>query len=92
VFRAGDGRDLRLLTDRAEDLRQIAGLYWFGLGFGIPLVVLSLLSGGLYTQLTRCFAVHARAVNLAGGILLIGPAAYDFAMNWEVIRLSLLGF
>jgi cytochrome c-type biogenesis protein len=64
---------------------------WFGLGFGMPLLVLSLLSGGWQKQLTRFFARHARAVNLVGGLLLIGLAIFDFAQNWELIRLYLFG-
>jgi len=61
--------------------------FWFGLGFGIPLLVMSLLSGALQRQLTRWFALHSRAVNRAGGLLLIAIAIYDLAENWEMLRL-----
>ena len=60
---------------------------WFGLGFGVPLLALSLLSGALQRQLTRWFALHSRAINVVGGLLLIGTAIYDLAANWDVLVL-----
>ena len=60
---------------------------WFGLGFGLPLFILSLLSGALQRQLTSLFARYSRAINVAGGLLLIGIAIYDLSKNWEMLRL-----
>ena len=60
---------------------------WFGVGFGIPLLILSLLSGGLQHQLTRLFARHSRLINAIGGLLLIGIVMYDIVQNWEMLRL-----
>ena len=62
---------------------------WFGLGFGVPLLVLSFLSGGLQRQLTRFFARHSRKINLFGGLLLIGIALYDLYKNWVMVRFFL---
>jgi cytochrome c-type biogenesis protein len=59
---------------------------WFGLGFGIPLFILSLLSGALQRQLTTLFARHNRIVNIVGGLLLVGVAIYDLNLNWEMLR------
>jgi cytochrome c-type biogenesis protein len=59
---------------------------WFGLGFGVPLLILSLLSGALQRQLTTLFARHSRAVNMIGGVLLIGVAIYDLNLNWEMFQ------
>lgn len=53
----------------------------FGLGFGVPLFALSLLSSAVQRRLTRFFAAHARAVNLVGGLLLVGVALYDLWLN-----------
>jgi cytochrome c biogenesis protein CcdA len=53
----------------------------------MPLLVLSLLSGALQRQLTTLFSRHSRAVNLVGGLLLVGVAVYDFTKNWNSIRL-----
>jgi cytochrome c-type biogenesis protein len=60
---------------------------WFGLGFGAPLLAMSLLSGALQRSLTRWFAVHSRWINVAGGLLLIGIALYNLAENWEMLSL-----
>jgi cytochrome c-type biogenesis protein len=59
---------------------------WFGLGFGIPLLILSLLSGALQRQLTTFFARHSRVVNIVGGLLLVGIAVYDLNLNWDLLR------
>ncbi len=60
---------------------------WFGLGFGMPLLVLSLLSARFQRQLTVQFALHTRLLNRLGGLLLIGVAVYDVIQNWNMLRL-----
>jgi cytochrome c-type biogenesis protein len=70
-----------------EALSKLWVFLWFGLGFGLPLFILSLLSGALQRQLTSFFARHSRIVNLIGGVLLIGVAIYDLSLNWEMLRL-----
>jgi len=70
-----------------EVLSKLSIFFWFGLGFGLPLLALSLLSGGLQRQITRLFAIHARKVNLIGGVLLLGVGLYDLAINWEMVLL-----
>jgi cytochrome c-type biogenesis protein len=60
---------------------------WFGLGFGVPLLALSLLSGALQRQLTSWFARRARLINVIGGVLLIGIAVYDLYTNWPMLKL-----
>jgi cytochrome c-type biogenesis protein len=69
-----------------EAFSKLAVFLWFGLGFGLPLLALSLLSGSLQRQITRLFAVHARLVNIIGGLLLLGVGVYDLASNWEMIQ------
>jgi cytochrome c-type biogenesis protein len=59
----------------------------FGLGFGVPLLILSLLSGALQRQLTTLFARHSRLINVAGGLLLIGIAIYDLSQNWVMLKI-----
>jgi cytochrome c-type biogenesis protein len=58
---------------------------WFGLGFGVPLLILSLLSGRLQHGLTRLFARHSRLINAIGGLLLVGVAVYDLGQNWAML-------
>jgi cytochrome c-type biogenesis protein len=70
-----------------EALSKLWVFLWFGMGFGIPLLVLSLLSGVLQRQLTTLFARHSRIVNVIGGLLLVGVAIYDLAQNWGMLRL-----
>jgi cytochrome c-type biogenesis protein len=69
-----------------EVIDKLGVFFWFGLGFGIPLLILSLLSGTLQRQITRLFAVHARKVNIIGGVLLVAVGLYDLWTNWELIR------
>jgi len=70
-----------------EALSKLWVFLWFGLGFGLPLFVLSLLSGALQRQVTILFARHSRVVNSIGGLLLIGVAIYDVSKNWDMLRL-----
>ena len=70
-----------------EAVSKLWVFLWFGLGFGVPLLALSLVSGALQRQLTRWFALHSRAINVVGGLLLIGTAIYDLAANWDVLVL-----
>jgi len=72
-----------------EAFNQLWAFLWFGLGLGIPLLVLSFFSAALQKRLTVLFARHSRMVNLIGGALLIGVAIYDLAKNWDLLRLFL---
>jgi cytochrome c-type biogenesis protein len=74
----------------SEVLGKLAVFFWFGVGFGLPLLALSWLSGTLQRQLTRLFAIHARKVNLVGGVLLVSVGLYDLWTNWSLI-LAYLG-
>ena len=69
-----------------EVLDKLGVFFWFGMGFGLPLLILSLLSGTLQRQVTRLFAVHARKVNIIGGLLLVGVGLYDLWSNWPLIQ------
>ncbi len=70
-----------------EVFSQLWVFLCFGLGLGMPLLVLSFLSAALQRQLTAIFARHSRIVNLIGGLLLVGVAIYDLGKNWELLRL-----
>jgi len=73
----------------AEALSRLNVFLWFGVGFGLPLLLLSLISGALQRNITRWLARHSRLINIIGGLLLVGIGIYDFAINWELIRLVL---
>lgn len=70
-----------------EAMSSLWVFVWFGLGLGIPLLALSLLSGAYQKQLARHLARHARLINIIGGLLLIGIAVYDLYKNWPMLRL-----
>lgn len=70
-----------------EALSKLWVFLWFGLGFGLPLFILSLLSGVLQRQLTTLFARHNRIVNIIGGLLLVSVAFHDLNLNWNMLRL-----
>lgn len=70
----------------AEVVSKLTIFFWFGLGFGLPLLGLSFLSGAAQRWITIGFARHARVINVVGGLLLVGVAVYDFVSNWELIR------
>ncbi len=70
-----------------EALGRLLVFLWFGIGFGLPLLVLSLISGGAQRWITRQFALRARLFNLIGGALLIGVGLYDFSANFELLKI-----
>jgi cytochrome c-type biogenesis protein len=70
-----------------ELFSQLWVFLWFGLGLGVPLLVLSLLSAAFQRQLTTLFARHSRVVNFVGGLLLVGVAIYDLSKNWSSFQL-----
>ena len=70
-----------------EAISKMWVFLWFGLGFGVPLLALSVLSGALQRDLTRWFARHSRAINVVGGVLLIAIAIYDLIENWDTLAL-----
>lgn len=70
-----------------EVLSKLNVFFWFGLGFGLPLLALSFLSGTAQRWITRQFARRARLLNSMSGLLLIGVGIYDLVSNWDLIRL-----
>ena len=65
---------------------KLSVFLWFGLGFGVPLLILSFLSGSSQRWITRQAAVRGRLINIIGGALLIGIAFYDIAANWDLLK------
>jgi cytochrome c-type biogenesis protein len=70
----------------AEALSKLGIFLWFGLGFGLPLLVISFLSGAAQRWITRFFARHASIVNRVGGLLLLGVGIYDLVQNWSLLQ------
>jgi cytochrome c-type biogenesis protein len=70
-------------------IARLSTFLWFGLGFGLPLFILSFLGGALQKPITRFFAQHSRMVNLISGFLIVGLGVYDLWVNWEFILAGL---
>jgi cytochrome c-type biogenesis protein len=70
-----------------EAFSQLWAFLWFGLGLGVPLLILSALSAALQRRLTVFFAQHSRIVNFVGGLILIGVAIHDLFRNWVSLQL-----
>jgi cytochrome c-type biogenesis protein len=69
-----------------EALSKLTIFFWFGVGFGIPLLLLSVLSGAAQRWITRQFAMRARLINALSGLLLVGVGIYDFSVNWSLLQ------
>ena len=72
-------------------LARLGTFLWFGLGFGLPLFVLSFMGGAFQKPITRFFAQHSRWINLLSGLLIVGLGVYDLWTNWDFI-IAGLGF
>jgi len=70
----------------AEVFSKLSIFFWYGIGFGLPLLVLSFLSGATQNWIVRFFARHARVINIVGGVILIGVGLYDLISNWGLIK------
>ncbi len=70
----------------AEVLSKLSIFFWFGIGFGLPLLLLSFLSGATQQWLVRFFARYSRVVNIIGGVLLVGVGIYGLVSNWDLIK------
>ncbi len=66
-------------------LARLGTFLWFGLGFGLPLFVLSFMGGALQKPITRFFAQYSRWINLLSGLLIVGLGVYDLWINWDFI-------
>ena len=70
-------------------ISRLGTFLWFGLGFGLPLFLLSFLGGALQKPITRFFARYSRVVNLVSGLLILGLGVYDLWVNWDFITAGL---
>ena len=75
----------------ADAVSRIGTFLVFGLGFGLPLVVLSLLAGARQRAIVRFVVERHRTIEIAAGITLIVVALYDLRENWEGILFTLGG-
>jgi cytochrome c-type biogenesis protein len=73
-----------------EDAAQkIVVFLVYGLGFGLPLVLLSLLAGARQQQIVRFVTSHHRAIDISAGLLLIAVGIGDLLLNLDDILRTL---
>lgn len=73
----------------ADTAGKIGTFLLFGLGFGLPLVALSLLTGFRAQAVVRWVVSRHRAIELVAGVLLIVVAVLDLVDKWEFVLLTL---
>jgi cytochrome c-type biogenesis protein len=61
----------------------------FGLGFGLPLLILSLLAGARQQSVVRWVTAHHRPIEVVSGFILIAVALWDLRENWDGILFTL---
>ena len=72
----------------ADALEKVVVFLAYGLGFGLPLVALSLLAGARQQQMVRYVTRHHRAIEIVGGLLLVGVGVGDLLLNLDNLRLT----
>ena len=73
----------------ADAVGKVGTFVLFGLGFGLPLVLLSLLTSFRSRTIVRWVVSHHRAVEVISGLMLVAIGTFDFVDKWESIRLTL---
>lgn len=77
------------LSFSAQEVLSRLGVFLsFGLGFGLPLLILSLLSAVTQRRITNLLVRNAYFLNKGGGMLLILLAIYHLVSNWSFIQLA----
>ncbi len=79
---------LAISVSAAETVGALATFFAFGLGFGLPLVLLSLLARARQDSVVRFLARHHRQIEIISGGLLIAAGLWDLSMNWGSIMLT----
>lgn len=79
---------LLISVDAVEAAQGIVTFLVFGLGFGLPLVLLSFLAAARSQVLVRWVVARHRAIELVAGVILVGAGILDLASNWDNLRLA----
>ncbi len=73
----------------SEALDKLFVFLAFGLGMGLPLIFLSLLSGTFQRQIVQFIGRNSNMVKIAGGVLLIAIGIFHLVYNREMFALFL---
>jgi cytochrome c-type biogenesis protein len=79
---------LAISVGALETVGALATFLAFGLGFGLPLVLLSLLARARQDAVVGFLARHHRSVEVVSGVLLVGAGLWDLSLNWDSLLLS----
>ena len=79
---------LAISVGATETVGTMATFAVFALGFGLPLVLLSVLARSRQDQVVRFLTRHHRGIEVFSGVLLIGAGIWDLWINWESILIT----
>jgi cytochrome c-type biogenesis protein len=72
----------------ADASQRLLAFIAYGLGFGLPLVLLSLLAGARAQEVARLVARHHRAIEVVAGVVLLVAAGFELVNQWDNLRLT----
>lgn len=72
-----------------EALDKLFVFLAYGLGMGLPLIILSLLSGTFQRQIVQFITRHSSLVKVVGGVLLIAIGIFHLLYNREILAIFL---
>jgi cytochrome c-type biogenesis protein len=73
----------------ADAAGKVGTFFVFGLGFGLPLVLLSLVASVRSRQIVRWIVARHRAIELGAGIVLVVVAIVDLVDKWPLVAATL---
>ena len=79
---------LAISVGATETIQTMGTFIVFALGFGLPLVLLSVLARARQDTVVRVLARHHRKIEIVSGVLLIGAGVWDLWLNWESILIT----
>jgi cytochrome c-type biogenesis protein len=79
---------LAISVSAVETVGALATFFVFGLGFGFPLLLLSLLASTRRASVVAFLVRHHRAIEIVSGGLLIAAGLWDLSTNWRSILLA----
>jgi len=76
-------------VDAADAAGRVGTFLVYGLGFGLPLLLLSMLAAARQRDAVRLVTRYHRTIELVSGFLLVGIGVWDLGQNWDSIAFTL---
>ena len=80
---------LAISVGALDTVGTMATFIVFGLGFGLPLVLLAALARARQDTVVRFITRHHRAIELGSGLLLVAAGIWYVWINWDTLLLTL---